>query len=324
MDEISMLRESFEEAAPSAAAQQRARAALLDRIAPPRRTRRIGRWPIAVGVATAAAVVAAVAISGKDGAVPVSPVDPVHPPAAAAPYLRPVSAAQVLENAAWSAERENWEPPTPEQFRYVETQEMRNPPAYERKHPNGALVPGQARYRTVKVWNRIDGEVQAEIRDGRLDVHRQGDNGQQWGFVPWSQILKLTSPAKVAYYLEHPEGGAMADPEALAGQYVLPPEVKAAIYRYLAGQPGMRINPDAVNLDGRPAIGLGRVEEGYLSQELLFDKETYTLIGERLVAVADHVNRGDDGTSYTHKGDLFRQVIYRKMVIVDRPGQTAP
>ena len=82
----------------------------------------------------------------------------------------------------------------------------------------------------------------------------------------------------------------------------------------------MKVNPDAVNLDGHPAIGLGRIVEGYLSQELLFDKQTYALIGERQIAVADHVNRGDDGTSYTHKGDLFRQVIYRKMTIVDQPG----
>jgi len=42
-----------------------------------------------------------------------------------------------------------------------------------------------------------------------------------------------------------------------------------------------------------------------------------------MIAVADHVNRGDDGTSYTHKGDLFRQVIYDRMAIVDRPGDTA-
>ena len=184
-------------------------------------------------------------------------------------------------------------------------------------------MPGQAKYRTVQVWNRIDGQVQASIENGKLDVRRQGQNGGYWAFVPWSQIVKLTTPEKVDHYVKHPEGGVMASPDALAGQYVLPPDVKAAIFRYLAEQPGMKVNPDAVNIDGHPAIGLGRVLEGYLSQELLFDKQTYALIGERMIAVADHVNRADDGTSYTHKGDLFRQVIYGRMVVVDKPGDTA-
>jgi hypothetical protein len=161
------------------------------------------------------------------------------------------------------------------------------------------------------------------VKNGKLQVHEQGRNREFRAFVPWSQVVELTTPEKVAYYLEHPQGGTMAMPEALAGQYVLPPNVRAAIYRYLAQEPGMKVNPDAVNLDGRAAIGLGRIVEGYLSEELLFDKKTYALIGERLVAVADHTNKALDGTTYTHRGDLFRQVIYQNMIIVDKPGDTA-
>ncbi|NMO53942.1 hypothetical protein HH310_22515 [Actinoplanes sp. TBRC 11911] len=50
--------------------------------------------------------------------------------------------------------------------------------------------------------------------------------------------------------------------------------VKAALFRDLATEPGMKVNPDAVTIEGRPAIGLGRVVDGYLSEELLFDKRT--------------------------------------------------
>jgi hypothetical protein len=330
MDEISILRDTFDpDAAPSPAAQQRARAALQNRMAAPgapklRRSWRL-RIPIAVGVAAAAAVVAAFAVTRIGGASPAAPdvVRGAGPAAAAAlPYLRPVSAAQYFENAAWSAERKQWVDPSPTQFMYVETLELLNPQAYMEKHPNGALLRGKAQYRKVQMWHRVDGQVMGQMRDGKLEVHRQGDGGGQWAFVTWSQILELTSPEKVAAYIEHPDGPVMAMPEALAGQYVLPPNVQAAIFRYLAQQPGMKVNPDAVNLDGHPAIGLGRVLEGYLSQELLFDKRTYALIGERQIAMADHVNRGDDGTSYTHRGDLYRQVIYSKMVIVDKPGDT--
>ena len=112
------------------------------------------------------------------------------------------------------------------------------------------------------------------------------------------------------------------DLDSFIGQYVVPPNVQAAIYRHLAQAPGMTINPDAVNIDGRPAVGLGRTIEGYLSQELLFDKQTYQFIGERMVAIKDHVTHGDDGDLVSHRGDVYRQVIYSKMVIVDRPGDT--
>ncbi|MFI5889786.1 hypothetical protein ACIA5D_06655 [Actinoplanes sp. NPDC051513] len=326
MDEISILRGTFDpDAAPSPAAEQRARDALRDRMAPrPRASWRL-RLPIVVGLTTSAAVVVAVAIANLGGATPVTPANPAGPgqrpdqtqAAATVPYLRPANAAQVLENAAWTVEQEQWADPAPTQFMYVETQEMRNPPAYEQKAPNGALLPGKAKYRKIQTWNRIDGQVQATMRNGKLDVLQQGRDGVNFAFVPWSQVVKLTTPDAIAYYMKHPEGGVMAMPDALAGQYVLPPEVKAAIYRYLAQQPGMKVNPDAVNLDGHPAIGLGRVVEGYLSQELLFDKETYTLIGERLIAVNDESGKGDG-----RKGDLYRQVIYRKMAIVDKLGDT--
>jgi hypothetical protein len=328
MDEISILREAFDPAGPSAGpsvepspeAEQRARLALQSRFAVPERRRFSWRLSIPVA-ATAAAAVAAIVIGNVNDAAPIVPAGPQSPPAAPAapvaalPFLKPVGAAQVLENAAWTAEQQTWVDPDPTQFMYVETLEMRNQPGYEQQHPNGALLPGKAKYRKIQNWNRIDGQVWAELRKGKLEVHRQGQNGVFNSFVPWSQVVKLTSPANITAFLDHPEGGVAVQPDALTGQYVLPPDVKAAIFRYLAQQPGMKVNPAAVNLDGHPAIGLGRVLEGYLSQELLFDKQTYALIGERLIAVADN---GDD-----RKGDLFRQVIYRKMVIVDKPGATS-
>ncbi|MBL7255611.1 CU044_5270 family protein [Paractinoplanes lichenicola] len=324
MDEMSMLRETFETGdAPPAAAQQRARAALQSRIDGPAERRRWWRVavPIGAGVATAAAVVAAFSLNGVEKTEVTTPPE-AHQAAATVPYLKPVSAQQYFENAAWTAERKQWTDPAPEQFMYVETRELRNPPAVENRTPNGALVPGKAKYRTVQMWDRVDGQVQGTIKNGKLVVAKQGDGGGYWARLTWAQVAKLTTPAAVKKFTIDPGGPVGMDVDALAGQYVLPPAVQAAIFRYLAQQPGMKVNADAKNLDGRPAIGLGRILEGYLSQELLFDKQTYALIGERMIAVADHTNRADDGTSYTKKGDLFRQVMYRKAIIVDKPGET--
>ncbi|MCO8274894.1 CU044_5270 family protein [Actinoplanes sp. TRM 88003] len=328
MDAIDTLRESFEPGpVPSAEAQQRARAALLSRIDAADRPAVVRRrpWrlalPVGLSMATAAAVVAAFAVDGLNGT-EVVPVDSA-PAVAAPPFLKPVSAQQYLENAAWTAERKQWTDPAPTQFMYVETRELRNPKTIENRRPNGALVPGQAKYRTIQQWDRVDGQVTASIRDGRLVVKEMGQGNEFWGRLAWSQIAELTTPEAVAAYVKKPDGPLFVDVDAMAGQYVLPPAVQAAVFRYLAQQPGMKVNTDARNLDGRPAIGLGRVVEGYLSQELLFDKQTYALIGDRLIAVADHTNRADDGTTHTKKGDLFRQVMYRKILIVDKPGATS-
>jgi hypothetical protein len=305
--------------------EQRARAAPQARMSPaPPRRRRL-RLPIAIGGAVmAAAVVAAFAVAGLGGAGTgpgTVPDTSDGPGSSSRPYLRPVSAAQVLENAAWSAGKEKWTDPAPQQFMYVETREMRNQPGYERGHPNGVLVPGEARYRKVQQWQRIDGQVMASMRNGRLAVETPGRNDVNRTAAGWSTLAGLTTPEKVAAWVAEAGPGAIR-PERLAGQCALPPDVKAALLRYLAEQPGMTVDPDAVNIDGRPAIGLGRVVEGYRSQELLFDKETYALIGDREIAVADHLSRGADGTTAIHQGDLFRQVIYSKLVVVDRPGDT--
>jgi hypothetical protein len=330
MDEISTLRDSFDPAVPTEAAEQRARAALQARMASaaPRISRRPRlRLPITVGSSVmAAAVVAAFAVAsldrpGNDARPPGVPSISAPAAKAAAPYLRPVSAAQILENAAWSAEQEKWVDPTPQQFMYVETLEMRNQPAEQQKHPNGILLPGKAKYEKFQRWDRIDGQVMASIRNGKLVIEKQGDGGGYWTRLDWSKIDGLTTPQKISAWVANP-GPVGMDVDAMAGQYVLPPAVKAAIFRYLAEQPGMKVNPDAVNIDGRPAIGLGRIEEGYLAQELLFDKQTYALVGERLIAIRDHTSHALDGDTKIHKGDVLRQVVYGKMLIVDRPGDT--
>jgi hypothetical protein len=140
--------------------------------------------------------------------------------------------------------------------------------------------------------------------------------------VPYRDLAALDTPEKVLAWEKKPGKAVDMDLDAVLGYYVLPPAVEAAIFRAIAQRKGARLNPDTVNLDGRPAVGLRLSIEGYLSEELLFDKQTYALIGERLVATANHKNVALDGTSYTRKGDVFRQVIYTASRIVDEPGRT--
>ncbi len=324
MDVDDVLREAFgADEVPSRAAEDRARAALHQRMAPGQR-RVTGRFAMMAGVAVAAAAavvvagVAVVATRGGDGlpgpalSVPVQGV---------LPFARPASAAEYLENAAWTAERKPWKNPRPGQFMYIETLQLRNKPAYENEHPNDAIRPDLSENRKIQEWWSVDGQTRATMRDGKLVVTKRGEGGESWDRITWPTITSMTSPDKVPEAVPGP-GSLAVMLDAFIGQYVVPPNVQAAIFRNLAQSPGMTVNPDAVNIDGRPAVGLGRVIEGYLSQELLFDKETYQFIGERLVAIEDHVTHGDDGDQVSKRGDVYRQAIYAKMLIVDHPGDT--
>jgi hypothetical protein len=335
MDEIGVLREAFgADEVPSQAAESRARAALHQRMSAKEQRvtsqgpYRRNRFAITAGVAVAAAaavVATVVAVAGTGGGdhAPVSDAVPTlsSPATNVVPFARPASAAEYLENAAWTAERRPWKDPRPDQFMYIETLDLRNKPAYESQHPNDPIKAGMGETRKIQEWNSIDGQTKASYSNGRLVVTKRGEGGEFWDRIAWSTITSMTSPDKVPDGVPGPGSmGIVLD--AFIGQYVVPPNVQAAIFRHLAQAPGMTINPDAVNIDGRPAVGLGRIIEGYLSQELLFDKQTYQFIGERLVAIKDHVTHGDDGDSVSTRGDVYRQVIYSKMIIVDHPGDT--
>lgn len=333
VDEIDVLRGAFgADEVPSQAAENRARAALQQRMSSkeqrmtirPMHRRRRFVLTAGIAVAAAAAVVATVAVVATrgEGRPPAQRAEsvPSAPAKGVLPYLRPASAAEYLENAAWTAERRPWKDPRPDQFMYIETLELRNKPAYEREHPNEAIRPEHSENRKVQEWWSVDGKTRASFANGRLVVSTAGQ-GEYWARVEWSTITSMTSPDKVPDGVPGP-GSSGVELDAFIGQYVVPPNVQAAIFRHLAQSPGMKLNPDAVNIDGRPAVGLGRVLEGYLSQELLFDKETYQFIGERLVAIKDHVTHGDDGDLVSRRGDVYRQVIYAKLIIVDKPGDT--
>ena len=332
VDEIDVLREAFgPDEVPSQAAEHRARAALHQRMSS--KEQRVTGRPVfrrrqfvltaGIAVAAAAAVVAGVAVvatRGGDRPAPGAESLASAPAGGVLPYLRPARAAEYLENAAWTAERRPWKDPRPDQFMYIETLQLRNKPAYEREHPNDAIRPELSEHRKVQEWWSVDGKTRASYENGKLVVHKVGQ-GEYWTRVEWPTITAMTSPEKVPDAVRGP-GSLGVDLDAFIGQYVVPPNVQAAIFRHLAQSPGMTLNPDAVNIDGRPAVGLGRTLEGYLSQELLFDKETYQFIGERLVAIKDHVTHGDDGDRVSHRGDVFRQAIYAKLIIVDKPGDT--
>ena len=83
-------------------------------------------------------------------------------------------------------------------------------------------------------------------------------------------------------------GGEAADSGNSVGAGVAPADVRAALYEAAAGIPGVEITEQVANLEGSTGISIGRVESADNSrQDLIIDRQTGALIGEREVALKD-------------------------------------
>lgn len=334
MNEIDVLYDVFgPDEIPSSGARNRARAALADRINAPgavhRRPRR-PRWAFRIAAAATAAAAVAVGVvvvttNGTDDEprgnrqATTRPGDAAPPAAAAPPYAKPAGAGEFLENVAWAAGRRPWVTPRPDQFMHVETISTVNRKEISEAEPNGALVPGKTETLRRESWDRVDGQVvSSRTNGGKINRMEQGGRAQIVTY-PCADTFGLDNPEKFDAWRKTPKP-VDADIEALLMRCVMPPAVEAAIFRWLARQPDVKIDPNAANLDGRPAIALTFHLEGYLKQDLLFDPTSYALIGERLVAFADHVTESLDATRHIKAGDMFRLQVRGRSGIVDKIG----
>ena len=68
----------------------------------------------------------------------------------------------------------------------------------------------------------------------------------------------------------------------LLGTHQALPELRVALYRALRLLPGLQVVDDAVDLDGRPGIGLG-LTGGTERQEIVLDPVDGSFLGERIV-----------------------------------------
>ncbi|MBE1534540.1 CU044_5270 family protein [Actinomadura algeriensis] len=328
MNDIDALRDAWDEpAAPSSGARTEARAALMDRTAgrtPARPAARAVRFPrlgariAAVGALATAAVVGVTVLQSAGG------VDENGRPTSAVPGIpaAPVAdASELLERAAKSAEARPFTPPRPDQWIYTEYRVRRG------DTPNGPLSDDPADTRTNRSWKRADGTVLAYMENGKLEKSPMmpGSSPPQ----DYASLAKLpTDPdALLKWASTEPEGVTMGTPtaygklSAILRDNVLPPKVEAAVFRAIKKIPDVTLVQDKVDTAGRQAIALGRITEGYLHEEILFDPKTYDYLGERAVAIKDNTTEGEDMTRSVRKGDVLRLTVRVKAGIVDEAGQ---
>ncbi|GAA3981322.1 hypothetical protein GCM10023085_74580 [Actinomadura viridis] len=339
MNDLDILRAAWADTDPPAdGARAAARAALLARAGaapgastaePPaarRRSFRPFRLPrpalrfVAVGT-LAAAIAAGVTIAQTSGGTdqdgrprPVLPGLPAGPVA---------NAAEALERAAVTAERRAFTPPRPDQWIYLESRRRTSVKA------GGVATGGPYKTRVVREWKRADGAKTASVRGGRLEIL---DAMRTTPPQDYPSLAGLpTDPDALLAWIYREMGGLGSTPEgryetaytmlgAILRDNVLPPKVEAALYRAIKKIPGVTL-VRKVDGAGRPAIGLGRVAEGWLHAELLLDPQTFAYLGERSVAVKDHTVSGLDVKATVKKGTVQLMQTRQAAGIVDRPGQ---
>lgn len=335
MDELKLLRAEWDEPGVQAEdARSAARASLLARAAashhrPKRRIRlpRAGLRLAAVGVLAVvlAAVVTLVQTGGGDG----RSVIPGIPPAPSA------GAAQILDQAATAAENRPFIAPRPDQWVYTR---YRNVPVKQRWYLKGD-APQERIFE--EQWSRADGRRSAFLDNGKLRTIDLSDprSRPSWPPQDYAGLAALpTDPGRLLALIYRrfgspparsvpgpsdrcPVPGDLDHVSTALGQLLLngllPPKLEAAIYRAMKRLPGIIVTRTA-GPNGRPEISLGRYENGWQRNEILFDARDYRFVGMRSIAVKDP-NALLRQCQMLRGGGLNMRVI--DTGVVDRAGQ---
>lgn len=321
--DLDALRRTWPEPAPpSHDTCSAARAALLQEVtaAVPRRARRFrlpraGGRVLAAGALALVITVVAVVVGSPGG---------VDAPRPIVPGLAlPAANAQVLlHKAAAVARYRPFTAPRLDQWIYMETryQGVGNAAYGEVQTPETPL-----KTRVDRSWTRADGKVLAMFEGGKLVRSPTG------GGMPPTNFAKVaalpTDPDALLAWLY----GSLGDSQgrdavaykmlgSLLNNNLVPPALEAAVYQALAKIPGVTVNPDAVDVAGRPALAVGCISEGWMSEEILLDRNTYTYLGKRDVAIADYTYPTPDTFFVIKKGTIISLSVRLASGITDKPG----
>ncbi|MEV5853780.1 CU044_5270 family protein [Streptomyces anulatus] len=284
----------------------------------PRPARRPGRRPVLVGAA-AALVLAAAGVAGLAGGSggsggpggsggSESSGRAVAPPAGAVPapvvqVVRGSTAglAGAVADISGAAARAELPEPGPGQFLYVRSEvswlvswegaDGKNRSYVDKIHPR-------------EVWMSPDGDKgwlmepykEAIDRDGiTLDDPEGGDRTLNSPSYDYLRTLP-TDPGPLLKKIYDETGGMGNGPDQqafstigdLLREQVVPPKLAAGLYRAAARIPRVVLVDDSVDAAGRHGVAIARTDEADGARtEWIFDRETYTYLGERTVQTRD-------------------------------------
>lgn len=184
--------------------------------------------------------------------------------------------------------------------------------------------PGLEPFREQESWQQLDGtggtvDYGGE-EDGGPDRPAFGEDGyiDPWRarHVSYTVLATLpTDPDEMLAWLRERAAEPGVTPGAedldhtvflivseLSMEMLLPPDVGAALYRAAAQLPGVFVVPDAEDAAGRIGDAVAHIDKQGVRDELIFDPETFAVLGERRTVVAD-------GELRKHTAQLERSVL---------------
>jgi hypothetical protein len=292
------------------------------------------RWrrPVLLGV-TAAAAAAALAVTLLPGPAAHQARPRIGSPAPASRASAPavLTAAYVLNRAASAAAASSQPVPRPGQFIYVSSVTTYVASEIGQSGEKSWL------YRTRRqIWQSVDGR-----RAGLLQIVDRGNVKLPWGPVPpadsgspvgWTSLPASSCPGAAparstyaflaslpadpgqlrAWLYRHPDGGNKPDVQAwtdigdMLREMLVPPKLAAALFRVAATIPGATLVSHAANAVGRTGVAVSRS-----GMELIFDPQTYQLIGEGGVLTKATPGVGPAGTVIASTAQLQEKVVDR-------------
>lgn len=329
MNDMETLREAFDTPKPpSPAVQSAARAALLARAAGHRPKR---RWAMRALMVAASAVVIAT------GATVVQVVG------GGEPTLPAANAQVVLARIATAVQKKDFAPPREDQWIYTETRMQ----SYGKGYVGKRLTPQAPLTSTVEeFWTRADGKRVGYKVDGKLMTSNPGDQSPENNYAMLTALPTDPDELLARFREIHQVNAADQEDwiferfEVTLHQNIVPPAQEAAIFQAMAKLPDVKVNESAVDIEGRPALSVSRVIDGWRNFEILLDPTTYAYRGRRETAVADHEERYPqpgvemftlkDGTPVPspprvewsiEKGTVWQLSTRTAVGVVDRAGQ---
>ncbi|MEV0147926.1 MULTISPECIES: CU044_5270 family protein [unclassified Nonomuraea] len=327
MNDMETLREAWgRPEPPSSAARSAARAALLARAAGPRPRPR-PRWAArALAVAASAVVIA-------------TGVTVIQAVGSGEPTLPAANAQVVLTRIAATVQKKDFTPPRDDQWVYSEA---RIQSSYKEGIKAGQFTPRTPLTSWVdEFWIRADGKRVASKVDGKLVT---SDPGGRTLENTYAMVAALpTDPDELLARFRKVPAMKGGDQDqwiferfgVTLSQNIVPPAQEAAIFQAMAELPGVTVNESAVDVEGRAALSVSRVADGWRNVEILLDPQTYAYRGRRESAVTDHEERIEqvsfkNGTAVPkssrvewtiEKGTLWRTVTRTAVGVVDQAGQ---
>ncbi|MEU1726826.1 CU044_5270 family protein [Nonomuraea sp. NPDC005692] len=277
MNDLERLREDWARPAPPAPdVQAAARAALLARAGRPRSKR---GWAIRALAVAAAAVTITTGVSVVQGE----------------RTLPAANAQVVLTRIAAAVQEKEFVPPRGDQWIYTENRDV----GWDKGIDQGErLTPRTPLPETLEpFWTRADGKRVGYLVNGKLQTSDPGEREPENTYALLAS-LPTDPDALLAKYRELYQRQVPAGDEWIflrfavtLSQNLVSPEHEAAIFQAIAKLPGVTVDETATDTEGRPALSVSQVAEGWRKVEILLDPVTYAYRARRETAIVDHEER---------------------------------